>query len=394
MSTIVINPNVPLVAVQGVTADVILQPGTVISAQVQQILGNGQVQISIGGQSIVVVSQVPLQAGQTLQLSVSQAPDGSIELALVNPGLGAAGQTIADLASAGLTADLVALTPGAIANLAAPTTAGRGRCTQSAHATASPRGNGRRPGRGNPADQSGAAVCRPQRGCRRERPATAGSAGHGASAGAAHQPRPEPDRRRHQAGVPEFRPVSGSLAGVGIGGVICRAGPQGGADRAAPGADDLAQRRGADAGHHNADAGHHGAAATATAAQPGSVVPSEATPAAVQVSSLPVTITAEPDTSTAVSPALVPLLAPEIVEPEVLLQGTASPLSQGVSDFGAANAVMSSPATTAAAVARAAVSSAALNLLQEAVQAGPLELAEFVKPRVRRGPDAVTGCRR
>jgi Flagellar hook-length control protein FliK len=124
MSTIAINPSVPLVAVQGVTADVILQPGTVISAQVQQILGNDQVQISIGGQSIVVVSQVPLQAGQTLQLSVSQAPDGSIQLAVVNVALSAAGQAIADLAGASLTADLVVLTQGAIANLAAPAIAG------------------------------------------------------------------------------------------------------------------------------------------------------------------------------------------------------------------------------------------------------------------------------
>ena len=75
------------------TANVVLQPGAVIRAQVQQILGSDQVQISIGGQSIVVGSQVPLQAGQTLQLSVSQAPDGSIELAVVNPGRGTAGQS-------------------------------------------------------------------------------------------------------------------------------------------------------------------------------------------------------------------------------------------------------------------------------------------------------------
>jgi hypothetical protein len=49
MSTIAINPNLPLVAVPGVTADVVLQPGTVISAEVLQILGGDQVQISLGG---------------------------------------------------------------------------------------------------------------------------------------------------------------------------------------------------------------------------------------------------------------------------------------------------------------------------------------------------------
>ena len=46
-----------------------LQPGSVISATVLQVLGNDQVQISIAGQSIDVLSQVPLQAGQTLQLA-------------------------------------------------------------------------------------------------------------------------------------------------------------------------------------------------------------------------------------------------------------------------------------------------------------------------------------
>ena len=48
-----------------------------------------------------------------------------------------------------------------------------------------------------------------------------------------------PDRRRYPAGVPEFRAVPGSLAGVRIGASIRHhAGPQGSADRAAPGADD------------------------------------------------------------------------------------------------------------------------------------------------------------
>ena len=61
--SIVINQSVPLVAVQGVAADVVLQPGSVISARVVQVVGNDQVRIAIGGQSIDVLSQVPLQAG-------------------------------------------------------------------------------------------------------------------------------------------------------------------------------------------------------------------------------------------------------------------------------------------------------------------------------------------
>ncbi len=365
MSTIVINPNVPLVAVQGVTADVILQPGTVISAQVQQILGNGQVQIAIGGQSIVVVSQIPLQAGQTLQLSVSQAPDGSIELALVNPGLGAAAQTIADLASAGLTADLVALTPGAIANLAAPTTA--------AAVVA--------PNQLTPPEALAVTVAA-QAAATQQTSLAPLFADLSVAAGVNGLP-PQVQQAMAQV-LAQRTSLDPSLTGADIkqafqsSGLFLEASLASGsvAPSAAPDLKAalivLRQVLTTSLGDAAPTPGTTTPTATVTTAQPGSVVPGEDTPAAVQVSSLPVTITAEPDTSTAISPALVPLLAPETVEPEVLLQGTASPLLPGVSDFGAANAVMSSPATTAAAVARTAVSNAALNLLQEAVQAGPL----------------------
>ncbi len=111
--SIVINPTLPLVAAQGVTADVVLQPGSVISARVQQILGNDTVRIAIGGQSIDVQSQVPLQAGQTLQLAVSQTTDG-IRLALVSQqGAASAGQGPANLTNAAATADFVTLAPDA-----------------------------------------------------------------------------------------------------------------------------------------------------------------------------------------------------------------------------------------------------------------------------------------
>ena len=370
MSTIVINPSVPLFAVQGVTADVILQPGTVINAQVQQILGNDQVQISIGGQSIVVASQIPLQAGQTLQLSVSQSPDGSIQLAVVNLALSAEGQAIADLASAGLTAELVVLTQGAIANLAAPTTAG--------------------------------AVVTPNQ----LTPAEAVAVTAAAQAAATRQ----------TSLAPLFANLSVAAGVNGLSAQVQQAVAQVLAQRASldPGLTGAAIKRafqssglfleaalasGSVASFTAPDlkaalivlrqvlttslgnaAPAPGASAPATPAQPatiaqpGAVVPNEVTPAAVQVSSqaslLPVTITAESVTPTAVSPALAPQLAPETVEPELLLQGTVLPLSQGGSELGATNAVMSSPATAAAA-ARAAVSNAALNLLQEAVQAGP-----------------------
>jgi hypothetical protein len=89
--------------------------------------------------------------------------------------------------------------------------------------------------------------------------------------------------------------------------------------------------------------------------------------ASSQASSPPVTIILAPDTPTTASPALVPLLAPEIGAPKVPLQ-----IPQDILDFSAVNPVISSATTTADAAARTAASSAALNLLQEVLQASPL----------------------
>lgn len=77
-----INPIFPVIAAQGVPADVVLQPGTVIDAQVLKLLANNAVRIGIANLSIEVMSEIPLQVGQTLQLAVSQTPDG-IRLAVV-----------------------------------------------------------------------------------------------------------------------------------------------------------------------------------------------------------------------------------------------------------------------------------------------------------------------
>lgn len=371
MSTIVINPNVPLVAVQGVTADVVLQPGTVISAEVQQILGGDLVQISIGGQSIVVGSQIPLQVGQTLQLSVTQALDGSIELALVNSGSGAAGPTIAALASAGLTADLVALTAGAVANLAVPT----GAAVFVAPNQLTP-------------PEALAVTVAAQAAATQQTGLAPLFADLGVASGVNGLPaqvqqamaqvlaqRTSLDPSLTGADIKQAFQSSGLFleASLASGSVAPSAGPDLKAALIV-----LRQVLTISLGEGAPTLGNTVPTArvtAATTAQSGPVVPSEDTQAAaVPVSSLPVTIMAEPDPSAVVSPALVPLLAPETAAPEVLLQGAASPLPQGVSEFGAVNVVISSPATDAATVARAAVSNAALNLLQEAVQAGPLSL--------------------
>lgn len=102
---------------------IVLQAGQVITAEVLQVLGNNQVQLAIGNQTIEAATQVPLQAGQTLQLQVSQTPSG-IGLSIVNqPGspTGQAGQTSA---ATGATSDaVITLSPSLAASLAANLTA-------------------------------------------------------------------------------------------------------------------------------------------------------------------------------------------------------------------------------------------------------------------------------
>jgi hypothetical protein len=99
-----VNPTVPVITAQSAASGVVLQPGTVINAQVLKILAGDLVQIAIANLSIDVLSEIPLQAGQNLQLAVSQTQDG-IRLAVVGQGAGAA--------SGGAPVDTVTLAPGA-----------------------------------------------------------------------------------------------------------------------------------------------------------------------------------------------------------------------------------------------------------------------------------------
>ncbi len=71
-----INPVFPVIAASGATASSLLQPGTTISAQVLQQLDANRVRIAIPNMTIEVLSEVPLQPGQILQLAVSQTPQG------------------------------------------------------------------------------------------------------------------------------------------------------------------------------------------------------------------------------------------------------------------------------------------------------------------------------
>src|SRR5215471_13521349 len=90
-----VNPTVPVIAAPSVgsaTSGVVLQPGTVVNAQVVAAAEN-LVQIAIAGLTIDVLSEIPLTVGQNLQLAVSQADSGTIRLAVVGQGAAGAGAT-------------------------------------------------------------------------------------------------------------------------------------------------------------------------------------------------------------------------------------------------------------------------------------------------------------
>lgn len=94
---IAINPVFPVVAAQSVAAGAVLQPGTVIDALVLKQLDSNLVRIAIANLTIEVLSEVPLQAGQALQLAVSQTAQG-VRLQIV-PGEGVSAQAAGDAAS-------------------------------------------------------------------------------------------------------------------------------------------------------------------------------------------------------------------------------------------------------------------------------------------------------
>src|SRR5882672_3258440 len=105
-----INPVLPVLSAQeagGVAPELVLQPGSVVNAQVLKVLSADLVRIAIASLSIDVASEIPLQQGQNLQLAVMQTRDG-IRLAVVGQGGDAAGSS----------ADAVTLSPDALADAA------------------------------------------------------------------------------------------------------------------------------------------------------------------------------------------------------------------------------------------------------------------------------------
>jgi len=91
--SISVPPIIPVIAAQSAASDLVLQPGSVVDAQVLQILSDNLVRIAIANVSLDVLSEIPLVVGQALQLAVSQTEIG-IRLAVV--GQGAPSATPAD----------------------------------------------------------------------------------------------------------------------------------------------------------------------------------------------------------------------------------------------------------------------------------------------------------
>src|SRR2546421_69813 len=110
---ITVTPTLPVIATTpGAAAPgFVLQSGTLVNATVLNTLAENLVQIAIAGLSIDVLSEVPLQAGQTLRLAVSQTNSG-IRLSIVPGG---------SQAPAGTSLDTVTLTANApVAEAASP----------------------------------------------------------------------------------------------------------------------------------------------------------------------------------------------------------------------------------------------------------------------------------
>jgi Flagellar hook-length control protein FliK len=110
-----INPTASVISVQATGSampGVVLQPGTVVNAQVVAAAEN-LVQIAIAGLTIDVLSEIPLYLGQNLKLAVSQPDSSTIRLAVVGQGTAGAGATV-DASSLASSAQIAAAATSAV----------------------------------------------------------------------------------------------------------------------------------------------------------------------------------------------------------------------------------------------------------------------------------------
>ncbi len=396
--SIVINPNIRSAAAQDVTAPLVLQPGSVISAKVQQVLGNDTVRIAIGDQSIDVLSQVPLQAGQTLQLAVSQSPDGTIRLAVVDPQGGtAASQGAGDPAGAAATADAVTSAPDAAASIAAQKTSSVAAPTNQlttletlavsvAAQTAATRQTSLAPLFANLSVAAGLdGLPAPVQQAVGQLLAQRTSLDQGLTGNDIKQAFQNSGLFLEASlASGSLSPSSSSTPDLKAALIVLRqvlttslngATPTLGA-LATPGTAATPSTPATGSAPTPAAAIVPQATTSPTPVVQGAMTPvatalAQATLLSIQGSMQPVVITVGPETPTMASPALVPLLVPEISAFGATLQAAAPPVPQDVPGFGAANPV-SPTASMPVDAALATASAAALNLLQEALQAGPL----------------------
>ncbi len=363
--SIVINPNIRSAAAQDVTAPLVLQPGSVISAKVQQVLGNDTVRIAIGDQSIDVLSQVPLQAGQTLQLAVSQSPDGTIRLAVVDPQGGtAASQGAGDPAGAAATADAVTSAPDAAASIAAQKTSSVAAPTNQLTTL-----------------ETLAVSVAAQTAATRQTSLAPLFANLSVAAGL--DGLPAPVQQAVGQLLAQRTSLDQGLTGNDIKQAFQNSGlfleaslASGSLSPSSSSTPDLKAALTTGSSPTPAAAIVPQATTSPTPVVQGAMTPvatalAQATLLSIQGSMQPVVITVGPETPTMASPALVPLLVPEISAFGATLQAAAPPVPQDVPGFGAANPV-SPTASMPVDAALATASAAALNLLQEALQAGPL----------------------
>lgn len=110
-----ITPTPPVSAVRGVATPPTgagLQAGAVLSAKVQELVGDNLVQVAIGNLTMELGSDVPLQVGQSVQVAVALTDNG-LRVGLIGQGSGSAttsGPTTATVVDVG-TATLPAVAP-------------------------------------------------------------------------------------------------------------------------------------------------------------------------------------------------------------------------------------------------------------------------------------------
>jgi hypothetical protein len=426
---ITITPNIqPASAPSAPTAGILLQPGQVVTAQVLQVLGTDQVQIAIGGQTIEATTQVPLQVGQSLQLQVSQTP-GGIGLAIVNqPSTLNQPSTAASQASAGATtSDSVTLAPSLALSLAVATPATPSAPTNPltpaetlavtlAAQTAATLQTSLAPlfanldvaaGLNLPPQVLGAVaqVLAQQTNLDQNLTGNAVKQAFQSSglflesaiaAGSGLSSNGGPDLKAalivlRQALSTSLSTSLASASGAGNTATSGATSPPGATvpQSAAPTGPASAGAPASDAASEVVSTGAISTPATAnnTTVQQGTTPAALASaptgPSAVQDSALLVTITAElaPQEVLAALPSIVPqtgtVAGAAATTPAASASSAAPAIAQEILELAVANQATASTAVSADAVVRAATSSVALNLLQEAVQASPLAAANF-----------------